>query len=131
MPKFCVYFDAPEEEVPPHIEGRVFRFPFRVCECEAIGTPRQTQKTRASRVDVAITGSQVGVWSLDDAALVKALYQIAKEHIQRAVSTSASLESPLSIRVDSETYPGCCPFDIDAIDEPGGAEFDVLADASE
>ena len=130
MPKFRVYFDTPRE-VPPRIEGREFRFPFRVCECEAIGTPRQTEKTRASHVHVAISGTQLGVWGLEDAALVKALYQIAKEAVQDAVSTGASLGSPLSIRVDSETHPGCCRFDIDPIEEPGGAQFDVSGDASE
>jgi len=105
----------------PCFDGKVLRFPFSAIEAEHIGTPRQSASTAQGRIAVEASGSLIAVWNLAGRDLVKALFQLAKEHLAGLLQDSGSIAGDIKLVISTYTHPDACPFDIAAIEEPDGA----------
>ncbi len=120
MPIFIAMFDRPEEVTPSGINGRVFRFPFAVVSAHYFETPLQTVQTRVARITVEISATQLAQWKLSDADLRKALFQVAKEHLQAQFKRGMQMAHEITVKVNSYSHPKSCPFDLNLIEEPNG-----------
>src|SRR5690348_5205654 len=117
MATFGVQFSAPIE-LPSTFDGRYFRVPYTVVEREHFDTPRQSVHTAHSCVNVKVSGSALAVLHLDDSALAKVVYQIAKEHLQQLAGSGGSLAKESTVSYNSS---GADQFDIAKIEVPEGA----------
>lgn len=121
MSTWVVTFGTPQDISAPGLDGRVFRFPFSVIEEQCIGTPCQSANALHGRIAVEASGSLIGVWGLAGHDLIKALYQLAKEHLEALMQNGDSVVGDIKLVVNTFTHPGTCPFDIAATEEPDGA----------
>ncbi|MDD5557144.1 MAG: hypothetical protein PHN82_07835 [bacterium] len=121
MPTWVVTFGSPQDIGDPGLDGKVFRFPFSAIEAQHIGTPRQSANTTHGRIAVKAFGTLIEIWDLPAYDLVKALFQLAKEHLAALLRNAGSVAGDIELVVNTGTHPGKCPFDIAAIEEPDGA----------
>lgn len=118
-------FGAPQDVTSPGLDGKVFRFSFSAIEAEHIGTPRQSLQTMTGRISVEISDSVIAVWRLSATELIKALFQVAKEHLASVLQKSGKVIGDIKITINSSTHSGPCPFDVGLIEEPEGAVVKV------
>jgi hypothetical protein len=121
VPTWVVTFDTPQDIGAPGLDGKLFRFPFSAIEAQHIGTPRQSANTTHGRIAVEASGSLMAVWRLSSQDFVKALFQLAKEHLAALLQSAGSVAGDIKLVIGTYTHPGACPFDIAAIEEPDGA----------
>ena len=121
MVTFVAIFDAPQDVSASGLDGRAIRFPFTAVEDQYIGTPRQASHITHGSITVTASGSLLAVWGSSDLSTVKALFQIAKEHLEALLENSGGLAGDIFLSINSQTHPGPCPFDITLIQEPLGA----------
>jgi hypothetical protein len=116
-----VTFDTPQDIGAPGFDGKVFRFPFSAVETQHIGTPHQSANTTHGRIAVEASGTLIAVWNLPADDLIKALFQLAKEHLAALIQNAGSVAGDIRLVIGTHTHPGACPFDIAAIEDPSGA----------
>lgn len=121
MVLLVVTFGAPQDVGANSLDGKAFRFPFAAIEAQYIGTPRQASQIMQGRITVQASGSLLAVWGISDAGMVKALFQVAKEHLSALLQNSGRVAGEISLVIGSHTHPGPCPFDVEFIEEPHGA----------
>lgn len=113
-------FGTPEDVTTPGFDGKSVRFPVALIDAQYLGTPRQTSETKSGRITVEITRSLLAVWALSSADLVKVLFQLAKEHLEKLIKNSEQIGPDVKVEVNSYTHKGPCPFDPQFIEEPRG-----------
>ena len=118
-------FTKPEDITNPGFDGKVLRFPLALIDRGDIGTPRQPSKTRSVRIRVEISDSRLKTWGLGETDLRKVLFEIAKEQLTAALSSSAWKGGDLEVTVNTNTHKGPCPFDPALIQEPAGAVVEI------
>lgn len=125
MPVVIATFGKPEDITNPGFDGKVFRFPVALIDCEDLGTPRQPSKTKSVRIRAEVSGSRVKTWGLGDTDLVKVVFEIVKEHLTTALTSGTWQDSDLEVTVNTYTYKGPNPFDPTLIQEPAGAVVEI------
>lgn len=127
MPHMVAVFGAPEDVSPFNLDGKVYRFPFSLLEAQYISTPRQSSQTTHGRITVQASGTLLAVWGVSDGGMVKALFEVAREHLRAILTKAGQIAGDISLVIETHTQPGPCPYDIDHIPEPQGAvmEFHV------
>jgi hypothetical protein len=120
-------FGEPKDITNNGVDGKVYRFPVSLIEREDIGTPRQPSKTKLFRIEVAISGSRIKTWKLEQKDLIKVIFQIAREELNTIISSGNWTGKDVHVRIDTQTHRGPCPFNPALIPEPSGAvvEFNV------
>lgn len=61
------------------------------------------------------------MWQVSEPTIVKALFQVGKEHLLALLEKSGSVAGDISLIIGSNTHASTCPFDIALIEEPEGA----------
>ncbi len=122
-------FDAPVDVSPLYLDGVKIRFDFSFIDSEHIGTPRQSSETKQCKIVVQAPRTLLDIWSLEGESIERVLFQVAKEHISSVLSNSAGNENILpnviQLAVNTDTFPGACPFDPELIEKPSGASFQI------
>lgn len=120
-------FGAPQDVTPSGLDGRAYRFPFALISGEHVGTPRQKSATKHCRITVEASRSLITVWDLSEDHLVKARFQVAKEHLVKLLEGATSIDAEIKVAIHTRTHRGRCPFDISLIEELDGSvvQFEV------
>ncbi len=125
MTSINVKFDTPEVIPNTGFAGEEIRFPYSFIGAQYTGTPRQTAKTENGRIIVDISGTIMAIWKLSQSDLIKVLFQIAKEHLEKSLRNSEQREQDIKVEVNSYTYNDACPYDPQFIEEPDGATIQI------
>jgi len=125
MPTVIAKFGTPENVSAPGLDGKAIRFPCAFIDAQHLGTPRQTSETKSVRITVEISGSLMAVWGLKQSDLIKVLFKIAKEHLEKLLKKSEKMERDIKVTVNTYTHKGPCALDPQFIDDPNGATIQV------
>lgn len=118
-------FDTPVDVSPLYLDGVKIRFNFSFIDSEHIGSPRQSSKTKQSKITVQAPRSLLDTWLLKDESIEKVLFQIAREHISSVLDNNGNLPNEIQLEVNTNTHPDICPFDTKLIENPAGAIFQL------
>ena len=118
-------FDRPKNVSPVYLDGVKILFSFTFIDSDYIGTPRQSSETKQGKIYVQASRTLLDTWSLEGESIEKVLFQIAKEHISSALCNDGALPTEIQLVMDSNKYPGPCPFDHVLIEKPAGAIFQM------
>ncbi len=117
MTTFVIRFELPTE-IPASFDGRDFCVPYSVVDRTYLDSPRERANTVRAQVRVAVSGTTLATWHLDEASLIKSVFQIAKEHIEHVGDSGGDIAVASTAPRPS---PGPCPYDISKIEDPAGA----------
>lgn len=120
-------FDTPVDVSPLYLDGVKIRFNFSFIDSEHIGTPRQISETTQCKIVVQAPRSLLDTWSLEGESIERVLFQVAKEHIRSILGKDGILPNEISLEVNTNTHLGRCPFDVELIETPVGATFQIEA----
>ena len=120
MTVIVAIFANPEDVTNPGYDGRVVRFPVALVPYEHFNTPKEMKNTRNIRMRLEISGSLLACWQFAEAQLIKALYQVARKHLESELGTG-TINDELVIQMNTQTQPTDCPFNIEHIDFNGQA----------
>lgn len=107
-------------KVPESRDGITYAFEFKCVSKEKIGAPDEQLATKLYHIIVRISGTLIALWNLENDDLIKILYWIAHEAIEK---------NPYQIQQDIDLHtgntPSTCQYDPKRIIFPGAISFDV------
>jgi hypothetical protein len=124
MRRKTLRFTMPIEVTPAGLDGIVVRYSYAAVDTDLVGSPEETRKTFSHAIDVAISRSRRISWDVDDAGLVKVLFEIGKKTLSD-IFQDKELPEYFKLQVLTNTHPKECPFDPDRIQEPSGAVVEL------
>ncbi len=127
MVHMVAVFGPPQDVSPFNLDGKAYRFPFSLLDAQYIGTPRQSSQTTHGCINVQASGTLLAVWGVSDERMVKALFEVAREHLSVLLEKASRVAGDFSLVIDTNTHPGPCPYNTEHIPELQGAviEFEV------
>ncbi|MGH9654638.1 MAG: hypothetical protein ACRD6B_14380 [Bryobacteraceae bacterium] len=117
MAIFVIRFSDPQE-LSSTFDGRCFCAPYSAVDREYFDSPRESAHTARTHINVKVSGTTLATWHLDEPGLLKAIFQVAKDHIMRLANSGANISQESTA---AAIPSGPCPYDIIKIGAPGEA----------